>query len=47
MLTGSTAVDERQGLVDEFNEDEDIPVFLLSTRAGKPYLRARIPSRVR
>jgi len=34
VLTGSTAVDERQGLVDEFNEDESIPVFLLSTRAG-------------
>lgn len=34
VLTGSTAVDERQGLVDEFNEDENISVFLLSTRAG-------------
>ena len=34
MLTGSTAVDVRQGLVDEFTEDETIPVFLLSTKAG-------------
>lgn len=35
VLTGQTAVNERQTLVDEFNEDEDIPVFLLSTRAGE------------
>jgi hypothetical protein len=34
LLTGSTAVDERQGLVDEFNEDENCKVFLLSTKAG-------------
>ncbi|GJJ06223.1 hypothetical protein Clacol_000413 [Clathrus columnatus] len=34
VLTGSTAVDVRQALVDEFNEDESIPVFLLSTKAG-------------
>ncbi|KAG8933843.1 hypothetical protein FRC03_004948 [Tulasnella sp. 419] len=34
ILTGSTAVDERQGLVDIFNEDEEISVFLLSTKAG-------------
>lgn len=34
VLTGSTAVDERQGLVDEFNDDQDIKVFLLSTKAG-------------
>ncbi len=27
-------MDERQALVDEFTEDEDIRVFLLSTRAG-------------
>lgn len=33
-LTGATSVAERQGLVDEFNEDESIGVFLLSTRAG-------------
>jgi hypothetical protein len=33
-LTGSTPVGERQGLVDEFTENEDITVFLLSTRAG-------------
>ncbi|CAE6374760.1 unnamed protein product [Rhizoctonia solani] len=34
VLTGSTPVDERQSLVDQFTEDETIPVFLLSTRAG-------------
>lgn len=34
LLTGSTAVDERQGMVDEFNQEEDIRIFLLSTKAG-------------
>jgi len=34
MLTGSTPVDVRQTLVDEFTEDQSIPVFLLSTKAG-------------
>ncbi|KAG8213895.1 snf2 family dna-dependent atpase [Butyriboletus roseoflavus] len=34
LLTGSTAVDVRQSLVDEFTEDESIPIFLLSTKAG-------------
>lgn len=34
LLTGSTAVDIRQGLVDEFTVDDSIPVFLLSTKAG-------------
>ncbi|KAL0956558.1 hypothetical protein HGRIS_002695 [Hohenbuehelia grisea] len=34
LLTGSTPVDVRQSLVDEFTEDESIPVFLLSTKAG-------------
>jgi SWI/SNF-related matrix-associated actin-dependent regulator 1 of chromatin subfamily A len=34
VLTGSTPVDLRQSLVDEFNENSDIGVFLLSTRAG-------------
>ncbi|WVQ78767.1 hypothetical protein IAT38_000858 [Cryptococcus sp. DSM 104549] len=33
-LDGQTKTDERQGLVDEFNEDQDITVFLLSTKAG-------------
>jgi len=34
-LDGSTAVSERQDLLDEFNhESSSIPVFLLSTRAG-------------
>ena len=34
MLTGATAVDVRQSLVDEFSEDETKEVFLLSTKAG-------------
>ncbi|KAG9085513.1 hypothetical protein FS749_004362 [Ceratobasidium sp. UAMH 11750] len=34
VLTGSTPVDARQSLVDQFTEDESIQVFLLSTRAG-------------
>ena len=33
-LDGSTAVSERQDLIDTFNNDDSIPVFLLSTRAG-------------
>ncbi|TQV95912.1 SNF2 family helicase/ATPase [Cordyceps javanica] len=34
VLTGSTSVSERQDLIDEFNRDADIPVFLLTTGAG-------------
>lgn len=34
ILTGSTPVDVRQSLVDEFTEDESISIFLLSTKAG-------------
>ncbi|KAF8161134.1 SNF2 family N-terminal domain-containing protein [Crassisporium funariophilum] len=34
ILTGNTPVDIRQTLVDEFTEDESIPIFLLSTKAG-------------
>ncbi|KAF7361843.1 ATP-dependent helicase fft2 [Mycena venus] len=34
LLTGSTPVDVRQSLVDEFSEQEEISVFLLSTKAG-------------
>ncbi|WWD16642.1 hypothetical protein CI109_101072 [Kwoniella shandongensis] len=33
-LDGQTKTDERQGLVDEFNDDPEITVFLLSTKAG-------------
>ena len=33
-LTGSTKVDERINLVDEFNENKDIKVFLISLKAG-------------
>jgi SWI/SNF-related matrix-associated actin-dependent regulator 1 of chromatin subfamily A len=33
-LDGSTQVSERQGLIDRFNSDQSIHVFLLSTRAG-------------
>lgn len=34
ILTGMTKVDERQSLVDEFTNDSEIKVFLLSTLAG-------------
>ncbi|KAI0314088.1 SNF2 family N-terminal domain-containing protein [Amylostereum chailletii] len=34
MLTGQTPVDQRQAMVDDFTENETIPVFLLSTKAG-------------
>ncbi|KAI3586272.1 SNF2 family N-terminal domain-containing protein [Fusarium oxysporum f. sp. albedinis] len=34
VLMGSTHVVERQTLIDEFNDDPDIPVFLLTTGAG-------------
>ncbi|KDO16341.1 hypothetical protein SPRG_18129, partial [Saprolegnia parasitica CBS 223.65] len=33
-LDGSTTVSDRQALIDQFNEDTSIFVFLLSTRAG-------------
>jgi SWI/SNF-related matrix-associated actin-dependent regulator 1 of chromatin subfamily A len=33
-LDGGTKTDERQAIVDEFTEDPDITVFLLSTKAG-------------
>lgn len=33
-LDGQTSVDTRQDIIDRFYEDEDIPVFLLSTKAG-------------
>lgn len=33
-LDGQTQISERQNLIDEFNKDPSIPVFLLSTRAG-------------
>ncbi len=33
-LTGSTKVDERIKMVDEFNENKDIKVFLISLKAG-------------
>lgn len=33
-LTGSTKVDERMELVDEFNENSEIKVFLISLKAG-------------
>ncbi|KAH6895205.1 SNF2 family N-terminal domain-containing protein [Thelonectria olida] len=34
VLMGNTPVSERQTLINEFNEDEEIPVFLLTTGAG-------------
>jgi SWI/SNF-related matrix-associated actin-dependent regulator 1 of chromatin subfamily A len=33
-LDGSTNISERQKMIDEFNNNSSIPVFLLSTRAG-------------
>ena len=33
-LIGSTKVDERIDLVDEFNQNENIKVFLISLKAG-------------
>ncbi|ORY94988.1 SNF2 family N-terminal domain-domain-containing protein [Syncephalastrum racemosum] len=33
-LDGSTSMADRQVLIDQFNEDKDINVFLLSTKAG-------------
>ena len=33
-LTGATKVDERINLVDEFNSNDDIKVFLISLKAG-------------
>ncbi|GME86716.1 unnamed protein product [[Candida] boidinii] len=33
-LDGSTSVDERQDIIDKFYDDQTIPVFLLSTKAG-------------
>ena len=33
-LDGQTSVDTRQDLIDKFHEDDSVPVFLLSTRAG-------------
>lgn len=36
-LDGQTKVDERQDMIDQFHEEEDITVFLLSTKAGTPF----------
>lgn len=33
-LDGSTPIKERQELIDIYNTDKNIPVFLLSTKAG-------------
>jgi len=33
-LDGQTPVQERQALIDQFNQDPDIFIFILSTRAG-------------
>lgn len=33
-LDGSTQVNDRQSLIDKFYEDKDIPIFILSTKAG-------------
>lgn len=33
-LDGQTTISERQSLIDQYTNETDIPVFLLSTRAG-------------
>lgn len=33
-LDGATKMEDRQVLIDQFNEDQEITVFLLSTKAG-------------
>ena len=33
-LDGQTKVDERQDMIDQFHQEEDVTVFLLSTKAG-------------
>lgn len=33
-LDGSTAVEERQDMIDDFNKDDELFIFLLSTKAG-------------
>jgi SWI/SNF-related matrix-associated actin-dependent regulator 1 of chromatin subfamily A len=33
-LDGATAISERQDMIDEYNNDKDIFIFLLSTKAG-------------
>lgn len=33
-MDGQTPVTERQEMIDEFNEDKSVFIFLLSTRAG-------------
>ncbi|KAI9830764.1 MAG: hypothetical protein M1826_004397 [Phylliscum demangeonii] len=33
-LDGATRIDERQDMIDQFHDEREIPVFLLSTRAG-------------
>lgn len=33
-LDGATKTDERQSIVDDFTDDKEITVFLLSTKAG-------------
>ena len=36
-LDGQTKVDERQEMIDQFHEEEDVTVFLLSTKAGTTF----------
>jgi SWI/SNF-related matrix-associated actin-dependent regulator 1 of chromatin subfamily A len=33
-LDGSTHVGDRQGLIDDFNNNSEVTVFLISTKAG-------------
>jgi SNF2 family DNA or RNA helicase len=40
LMDGQTPVAQRMRLIDEFNTDERVFVFLLTTKAG-PYTRSR------
>ena len=39
-LDGQTPVQERQAMIDKFNKEEDIFIFILSTRAGMGLIKS-------
>ena len=45
-LTGATKVDERIDLVDEFNENPEIKLFLISLKMLLPILIAHIEEKI-